>query len=251
MPKAKRRHMPDDFLTPMETIEEVLVWGEAEFGRPCRWDGTPDINPRSNPDVLPRKPEQEEEDQDEDQSPVCSRGLHNPAVEGTEADGECRPCRRLRHRLRAAERRGDPLCWTGTHPEPEEGLICGCGEAPPPDTWIDWVIVEDALQNREPFRPLTNAEKCSLIRTAVARDRQVDNGVPSPMWSELRARTWVNANTSVYLTKNQYRYLIHEWLPKNGGKVPNAYEAFLEEVSEQSEAVSLEQAVGEGLRMAG
>lgn len=160
--------------------------------------------------------------------PWCSQGLHRPDETGREPNGECSACRRLRRRLSAAESRGEPLCWRGEHDRPDQGCICPCGEPPPPPTWIDWVVVEDALNNRDPYRPLTNAELCSVIRTAVVRFHQ-DNILPtySPLTNP---REWVNENTSVHLSENQYRYLVHEWLPKNGGVVPTAYEAFKQEV---------------------
>lgn len=108
----------------------------------------------------------------------CRKGLHSADM--TNEQGKCHGCKILRQRLYRHARNGNPLCWTGKHPEPRGGLICRCGEQPDMDeTSVDWAIVERASHDQDLPRHLTTAEAIATVRTLQRRLRGSDYDVVS------------------------------------------------------------------------
>lgn len=191
------------FAVSMDQVDALIAEGREEYGHPGTWPSPLD--------------ETEDEEYPETH---CSLGLHEKAVTPQEPNGECRFCRNIRRRRNAAEKRGDPLCWTATHPEPDEGFICECGEAPPSDDFIDWVLVENAVAGRELDRRLTTAEQASCILTVMKRNDQ--------RMGPYEARVWLRDHTDVKLSENQVWHLMYRW----EGEKLSALGAFNRDVQE-------------------
>lgn len=174
------------FAMGMDQVDTLLAEGREEYGHPGTWPSPID---EAEAEYYP--------------DPYCTLGLHEKAVTAQEANGECRDCRNIRRRRSAAAKRGEPLCWTATHPEPAEGLICECGDIPPPDDFIDWVLVENAVAGRILDRRLTTAEQMSCILTVQKRNDQ--------RMGPYEARVWLRDHTDVKLSPRQVKYLVEEW----------------------------------------
>lgn len=147
----------------------------------------------------------------------CLKGLHDSA--DTDTQGRCRGCQSLGRKLRWNERNGNPLCWTGKHSEPEEGIICPCGEHPPTDeTYIDWAIVERASHDLELPRPMTVAEELSTIRTLQRRLNCSDHDAVQ------FARDAESFWPSCLGNTDHVAYVVWKWARRNGN-VPDVIRA--------------------------
>lgn len=187
--------------------EVLLAEGKDEWGHPGKW-----------------KDPVEEVEPEEPEIPLCGKRLHQMTPENRTKFGACRTCWNVERRRTRAANNGNPLCWTGDHPEPEPGMICACGDIPPPDDFIDWALVENAVAGRELCRPMTNAEQVCALTTVAYRWEDVTG--------PYGARTWLRKYTDVRLSVAQVEYLFIKWLPANGGIARSAGEEFLRQMTE-------------------
>lgn len=183
--------------------EALLAEGRAEWGHPGTW-----------------KPEAEVAEAEEIEVPLCGKRIHRMTPANSK-QGQCRSCINIGRKRKRAADSGNPLCWMAKHPEPVEGEVCPCGDVPPADDFIDWVLVENAVSGRALCRPLTNAEQVCALTTVVNRWDTV-SGV-------YEARTWLREYTDVRLSEQQVKYLVIKWLPANGGEALSAGQVFLRE----------------------
>jgi hypothetical protein len=213
----QRRARGDDsdfpvFATSLDRLDEVITEGRVEWGHPGGWDGLPEIDPESDPEEFAEP--------DSPEGPgLCSRRLHEMTKANT-IQGQCRACKNISRKRKRSAADGKPLCWTASHPEPADGMICPCGDVPPEETFIDWVQVEHAVAGRDLFRPLTNAEQLCAITTAA---RRWGGGA----WS---ARTWLWENTEVKVSVDRLKYLVQRWAPQAGVRPLTATEAFIRDL---------------------
>lgn len=103
---------------------------------------------------------------------LCEKGLHKRP----DSAGKCQGCNSLRKKRVRSAKRGRPLCWTAEHAEPDEGLICPCGEPPPGPAWLDWVVSERVVQGLSAGRSPTAAEMACAVRTVQALGHVYDDG---------------------------------------------------------------------------
>lgn len=145
----------------------------------------------------------------------CRNG-HLMLRDNTTPNGRCRRCRTLATYRHYARRHGLPLCRKG------HGLVFGgvapdgscteCAAPPvsptppaPPDTWLDWALVDQVLKGRKPVRPLTMHEMLCLIGTVCRRND----------WDRSTACVWIRQNTQVTPPRDNGDHLIYRWARRN------------------------------------
>lgn len=183
------------------TLVELLVSDSRERFGPRGLEGEPAAPVELDEEVSPEPEELS----------LCSKRLHDMTPENTANNGACKACAKVTRK----RKRGEPVCWTGEHEEPEEGLICECGEPQPATDFLDWAQVEAAVNGDPLDRPMTNAETVSALRTLEARLPYS----PGPF----------EAGQMLGVPPHRVRYLMYEWEGDRG--TPDARGAFLAEVS--------------------
>src|SRR5690606_15941914 len=114
---------------------------------------------------------------------VCSAG-HPLTEENSTPQGMCSRCLRLRRSELRAQREGKPFCENGHglagRNVDRDGNCIECTPPPPPDTWLDWAAVYQALSGRRVGRPLTRYEIVCAITTLMRRND----------WTRKEAANW-------------------------------------------------------------
>lgn len=181
--RGRRSGFPS-FAVPVGQVDELVESGREEFGHPSTWDEEAPL-----PDPVKGAPS------------LCPLGLHKMRGKNVR-DGKCHACRLIRVRRKRNAEKGNPLCWTGEHPQLDPDVPCTvCGDEPPDPATVDWIMVERAIDGGVVNRELTTAELGCFLWTVMNRWR-------IGAWE---ARSVLHENTGEELSDRQLEYLTTEY----------------------------------------